>query len=59
MKDVVIEEFVKLKPKVYSFLIDDSSEYKKAKGVIKMLLQQQVIMNIKMLCWIISIWDIL
>ena len=40
MKDVVIEEFVKLKPKVYSFLIDDSSEYKKAKGVIKMLLQQ-------------------
>ena len=30
-----VEEFVGLKPKVYSFLIDDSSEHKKAKSVNK------------------------
>ena len=37
MKDetggVAIEEFVGLKPKMYSFLVDDNSEHKKAKGV--------------------------
>ena len=37
MKDertgVVIEEFVGLKPKVYSYLVDDNSEQKKAKGI--------------------------
>ena len=37
MKDetagAAIEEFVGLKPKVYSFLVDDNSEHKKAKGV--------------------------
>ena len=35
MKDetggVVIEEFVELKPKMYSFLVDDNSELKKSK----------------------------
>ena len=35
MKDepggVAIEEFVGLKPKIYFFLVDDCSEYKKAK----------------------------
>ena len=37
---VAIEEFVGLKPKMYSFLVDNN-EHKKAKGVnIKMLLQQ-------------------
>ena len=39
MKDetagVAIKEFVGLKPKMYSFLVDDSSEHKKAKGVNK------------------------
>ena len=44
MKDetcsVVIEEFVELKPRMYSFLEDDNSERKKAKDVNKMLLQQ-------------------
>ena len=39
MKDkvagVAIEEFVALKPKMYSFLVDDNSEDKKAKGVNK------------------------
>ena len=37
MKDettsVVIEEFVGLKPKMYSFLVDDNSKYKTAKFV--------------------------
>ena len=39
MKDetaaVAIEEFFGLKPKIYSYLIDDNSENKKAKGVNK------------------------
>ena len=30
---VAIEEFVRLKPKIYSFLVDDNSEHKKARGV--------------------------
>ena len=37
MKDetggISIEEFVWLKPKMYSFLLDDSSEHEKTKGV--------------------------
>ena len=39
MKDetagVVIEEFVGLKPKMYSYLVDDNSEHKKGKSVHK------------------------
>ena len=27
--DAAIEEFIRLKPKIYSFLVDDNSEYKK------------------------------
>ena len=30
---VVIEEFVVLKPKMYSYFVDHNSEHKKAKGV--------------------------
>ena len=30
---VTIEEFVGLQPKMYSFLVDDNSKHKKAKGV--------------------------
>ena len=37
MKDetdvVAIEEFIGLKAKMYSFLVDNNSEYEKAKGV--------------------------
>ena len=29
---VAIKEFVRLMPKMYSFLVDDSSEHKKNKG---------------------------
>ena len=32
---VPIEEFVGLKPKIYSYLVDDDSKHKKAKGVNK------------------------
>ena len=39
MKDetagVSIEEFVGLKPKMYSFFVDDNSEHKQAKGMNK------------------------
>ena len=39
MKDetrgIATEEFVRLKPKMYSFLVDDNSEHNKAKGVNK------------------------
>ena len=39
MKDettgVVIEEFVGLKSKVYSYLVDDNREHKKTKGINK------------------------
>ena len=39
MKDetagVVVEEFVGLKPKMCSFLVDDNSEHKKAKSMNK------------------------
>ena len=37
--DVAIKDFVGLKPKMYSFLVDNS-EHKKQKVWIKMLLQQ-------------------
>ena len=44
MKDrtagVTAVEFVGLRPKMYSFLVDDSSEDKKAKGVNKNIAQQ-------------------
>ena len=44
MKDetggVATEEFVGLKPEMYSFLVDDSSKHKKAKGVIQMFMRQ-------------------
>ena len=30
---VAIKEFVGFKPKIYSYLVDDNSEHKKAKGV--------------------------
>ena len=31
--DVAIEEFVELKPKMYSYLVNDNSKHNKAKGV--------------------------
>ena len=44
MKDetagIAIEEFVGLKPKMYSYLVNDNSEHKKQKFLIEMLLRQ-------------------
>ena len=44
MKDetyiVAIEELIGLKPKMYSFSVDDNSEYKKAKVVYRNLVEE-------------------
>ena len=56
MKDetagVAVQEFVRLKPKMYSYLFDDNSEHKKAKGVNRNVVATTVavITNIKMFC---------
>ena len=34
---VAIQEFVGLKPKMYSYLVDDNCKHKKAKGVNKIV----------------------
>ena len=51
MKDetagVANEKFVRLKPQMYCFLVDDSSEHKNEKGVNKKVVTT---MNIKMFC---------
>ena len=36
----IIKEFVGLKPEMYSFLVDDSIEYKKAKRVNKNVVEK-------------------
>ena len=55
MKDetagVGIEEFFRLKPEMYSYLVDDNSEHKKAKSINKNVAAKGI-MNIKMFCWI-------
>ena len=33
--NVAIKKFVRLKPKIYSFLVEDSSEHEKPKGMNK------------------------
>ena len=40
-----------------SFLIDDSSEHKNAKGLNKNVVAAISLMNTKMVCWIINVWD--
>ena len=52
--DVAIEQFVGLKPKMHSFLVDNRED-KIQKVWIGMLLEQEVTMNIKMYCWIINV----
>ena len=37
---VAIKEFVELKPKMYSYLVNDNSQHKKEKGVNRNLLGQ-------------------
>ena len=55
-RGIAIEEFVGLKQKISWFLVD-KSEHKKSKVVMKMLLQQYVIMDINMYYWIINVED--
>ena len=51
-----MKEFLGLKPKVCSFLVDDRSEHKKAKGVNKNDVATICHkMNSKMFCWIIDL----
>ena len=57
MKDeiggVAIKEFVGLLPKMYSFLVDDNGDHKKAKDVNKnvvAIINHNDIMNTKMFC---------
>ena len=52
-ENVAVEECVVLKPKMYSFLVDNN-EHKKAKGVNKNI----VATNKKMYYWRINVWDI-
>ena len=40
-----------------SFLIDDSSEHKNAKGLNKNVVATISLMNTKMVCWMINVWD--
>ena len=56
--DVAKEEFVGLKPKMYSFLIDDNREHKKAKEVNKNAAEQITQTDQSMFCWIRNAWDI-
>ena len=51
-----IKEFVRLKPKMYSFLVEDNSEHKKVKGVNRNVVAakihnkyKDVLLNIKCL----------
>ena len=39
---VTTEEFVRLKPKTYLFLVDGSSEHKKVKGVSKNAVEKKI-----------------
>ena len=46
---VATEEFVELKTKRYSFLVDDSSDHKKVKGVNKYAVEKLTHCDIKVL----------
>ena len=47
--NITMEEFVGLKPKMYSCLVDDNSEHKKAQGVNKNV-ERLTLSNTKMFC---------
>ena len=50
--DVAIKELVGLNPKMYSFLVDDSIEYKKPNDVKKNVFAAIGHFNTKKFCWI-------
>ena len=43
---------------MYSFLVDDRSKHNKTNAVNKNVVATKVIINTKMLCLIINVWDI-
>ena len=51
-QDVAVEEFVRLKPKMYLFLVDNS-DHNKTKGLYKNIFA--AIMNVKTFCSIINV----
>ena len=56
---VGIEEFIGLKPNMYSFLVDDNSEHKKAKrGNRNADVTILAMVNTRMFCWIRNVWGI-
>ena len=56
--DVLIKAFIKLKPKMYSFLVDGSSEHKIAKGVNTNVVATISHTKYKYVCWVVNVWDI-
>ena len=56
MKDETADEFLELKPKIYSYLEDDYSEHKKAKGLNKNIVA--TISHIKDVFLIKNDWEI-
>ena len=55
---VAIKDFLEFKPKMYSFLVDDNSEHKKAKDVNKNVVATIIHNEYKDYCWIINVRDI-
>ena len=47
---VPVKEFTGWKPKMHSFFVDDSSQYRIAIGVNKNVVAAEVIINTKMFC---------
>ena len=62
MKDntesIVIEECVGLKPKLCSFLVDENSEYKKAKSLNRNVVASISHIWYKDVFWIINVWKV-
>ena len=54
---VAIEEFIKLKSKMYSYLVDENSEHKKAKSVNKYVVAVISHYEYKDVCWIKNVWN--
>ena len=55
---MLLLQFGGLKPRIYSFLVDDSSKHKKAKDVNKNVVATwQSHDNAKIAFWIRTVWD--
>ena len=58
IKGAVIKEFLGLKSNMYLFLVDDSIEHKKAKGMNKNAVAKISDTEYKHVCWIKNVWGI-